>query len=82
VTNVFNKPQNQDSATFYGHYTGQPVLSSTSSQELENFDGAKFYCPHALADGNQHIQIWEKMLSSPQHCFHTISKKPQKHYQL
>ena len=24
--------------------------------------GAKFYCPHALAGGNQHIQISEKML--------------------
>jgi len=24
---------------------------------MEDFDGAKFYCPHALADGNQHIQI-------------------------
>ena len=24
--------------------------------------GAKFYCPHALADGNQRIRITEKML--------------------
>jgi len=38
------------------------VLAGTSSQELEDFVGAKFYCPHALADGNQHIQIREKML--------------------
>jgi len=38
------------------------VLAGTSSQEPEDFVGAKFYCPHALADGNQHIQIREKML--------------------
>jgi len=38
------------------------VLAGTSGQELEDFVGAKFYCPHALADGNQHIQIREKML--------------------
>jgi len=54
-------PQQQQ-PPFYGHYTGQPVLASTSSQELEDFVGAKFYCPHALADGNQHIRIREKML--------------------
>jgi len=34
---------------FYGHYEGQPALAGTSSQELEDFVGAKFYCPHALA---------------------------------
>jgi len=28
----------------------------------EDFVGAKFYCPHALAGGNQHIWIREKML--------------------
>ena len=38
------------------------MLAGTSSQELEDFVGAKFYCLHALADGNQHIQIREKML--------------------
>jgi len=30
--------------------------------ELVDFVGAKFYCPHALADGNQCIQIREKTL--------------------
>jgi len=49
--------------------------------------GAKFYCPHALADGNQRIRIREKTLefstvsyihtyifylSNPEHT-HTIS---------
>jgi len=38
------------------------VLAGTSSQELEDFVGAKFYCPHALADGNQRIQTGEKTL--------------------
>jgi len=37
--------------TVYGHYTGQPALACTSSEELENFVGAKFYSPHASAFG-------------------------------
>jgi len=41
-------------ATFYGHYTGQPELASTSSSELEDFVSEKFCCQHALADGNIH----------------------------
>jgi len=46
----------------YSHYTGQPALAGTSSYELEDFVDAKFYCLHALADGNQHSWIREKML--------------------
>jgi len=38
------------------------VVAGTSSEELEDFVGAEFYCPHALADGNQRIRIREKML--------------------
>jgi len=38
------------------------LLAGTSSYELEDFAGAKSYCPHALADGSQHIQIREKTL--------------------
>ena len=37
---------------FYGHYTGQSALAGTHGHELEDFVRAKFYCPHALADGN------------------------------
>ena len=37
--------------TLYCHHTGQPALASTHSWELDDFAGAKFYCPHALADG-------------------------------
>jgi len=44
------------------NYTGQAALAGTSSEELEDSVGAKFYCPHALADGNQHIRIREKTL--------------------
>jgi len=29
---------------------------------MEDYVGAKFYCTHALADGNQRIQIREKTL--------------------
>jgi len=53
---------------FYGRYRGQPALASTSSQELEDFVGAEFYCPHALADSNQRIRIREKTLE-----FSTVS---------
>ena len=37
---------------FYGHYTGQLPLAGTRTWELEDFDGAKFYNLHTLADGN------------------------------
>jgi len=47
---------------FHSHYTGQPALACTFSSELEDFVSAKFYCPHALADGNQHVQIRENTL--------------------
>jgi len=49
--------QTQPTTPFYGHYAGQPVLVGVSSKELGDFVGAKFYCPHALADENQHIRI-------------------------
>ena len=52
----------QTNHPFYGHHTGQPALADSSSWELEDFVGAKFYCVHALADGNQHIRIREKTL--------------------
>jgi len=42
---------------YYSHFTGQPVLASSPSIELEDFVGAKFYCLRALADGNWHIRI-------------------------
>ena len=52
----------QQPPPFYGHYTGQPALAGASSLELEHFVGTKYYCLHALADGNQRIQISEKTL--------------------
>jgi len=33
------------------------VLAGTFSLELEDFVGAKFYCPHAFADDRQRIGI-------------------------
>ena len=44
------KPNQPTNHPFYGHYTGQPVVD------------AKFYCLHALADGNQRIRIRETTL--------------------
>ena len=72
-----NQPTNHP---FYDHYTGQPASAGTSSYELEDFVGAKFFCPHALADSNQHNRIREKMLEFSstalyQHCLHTMKAR-------
>jgi len=37
---------------FCSHHTGQPVLASTLSEELEDLVEAKFYCLHAVANDN------------------------------
>jgi len=37
---------------FFGHYVGKCVLADTSSQQLEDFVGANFYSPDAVADSN------------------------------
>jgi len=63
----------QQQPPFLGHYTYQPALSGTSSQELEDFVGVKFYSPHALADGKQHIQIRERMLEFSSTVLCTLS---------
>ena len=63
ANNTSNTDSNQP--PLYGRYTRQPATAGTSSYELEDFVGAKFYCPHALADGNQRIRIREKTLVSP-----------------
>ena len=41
--------------------TNQPALAGTSSVELEDFIGAKFYCLHALADGKGNIDNYMKV---------------------
>ena len=47
---------------FYGHYVDQRALAGTYSKGLEDLVGAKFYCPHAVSDGNQRIRIRQKTL--------------------
>jgi len=47
------------------------VLAGTS--RLEDFVGAKYYCPHALADGNQRMQISEKTLEFSSTVLSTLS---------
>jgi len=48
---------NNQPTTISGHYTSQHALaSSTSSEELEDFVGARYYCLHALANSSQHEQ--------------------------
>jgi len=59
---AYHYSYNTQQPPFYGHHTGQPALAGTSSYEVDDFVGAKFYCPHALADGNQRIRIMEKIL--------------------
>jgi len=54
----------------------------------DDFVGVKFYCPHALANGNQHIRIREKTLEFSSTCYsvsvpqtnliHAIVKKKKK----
>jgi len=68
LTTYYNQPP------FYGRYTGQPMLVGTSSNELENFVGAKFYCPYVLADGNQRIWIREKTLEFFSTVLSTLSR--------
>jgi len=68
-----NNNQHMQQPPFYGHYTSQPGLASTSSYELEDFAGAKFYCPHALAEGNQRVRIREKTLEFSSTALSTLS---------
>ena len=54
-------------------YMGSPALASTSSWELEDFVGAKFYFLHALANGTRSIQIRKKMLEFSLAVLSTLS---------
>jgi len=49
------------------------VLDGTSSSELEDFVGEKFYYPYALADGSQHIPLMEKTLEFSSVVLSTLS---------
>jgi len=40
---------------------------------MDDFVGAKFYCPHALAGGNQLIQIRKKVLEISSTVSYTVS---------
>ena len=65
--------EQQQQPPFYGHYTGQLALAGTSSYELEDFVGAKFYCLHALDDGNRRIRTREKTLEFSSTVISTLS---------
>jgi len=41
-------------------------VSAPESWYKNDFVGAKFYCPHALVDGDQRIQTRQKMLEFSQ----------------
>ena len=51
----------------------RPLNKSTSSGELEDFVGAKFYCPHAVADGSQRILIMENTMEFYSTVLSTLS---------
>jgi len=55
------KQQQQQQTLFYGYYTGQAALAGTPVKNWRILL-VQFYCPHALADGNQRIRIRKKML--------------------
>jgi len=56
--------------SFYRYYTGQPVLAGTpTSWELEDSVGAKFYCRHAVANGNWCIRLRKTRYSSSERCY-------------
>ena len=42
--------------------TQNQLAATAAAKEQEDFVGAKFYHPHAHADGNYRIQIKEKIL--------------------
>ena len=54
--------QQQQQQPFNGCYTASPV------KNWKDFVGVEFYCPHALADGNQGILVRRKPWSSHQQC--------------
>ena len=68
----FRKVQKKQTP-FNGHYAGQSALAGISSKELEDFVHAKFYCPHALAVGNQRIRIRKKTLEFSSTVLSTLS---------
>jgi len=54
-------------------YYGQPALAGTSIQELEDFVGTKFYCPHALAGGNRRIRDYGEDTEVLNSVIYTVS---------
>jgi len=47
---------------------------------VDDFVGAKFYYPHALADGNQHIWIREKTGALLNSIIYTVSVPPLRNF--
>jgi len=58
VNNEWYVKLEQQQQLFYSHCTG--CVSCHAKEELKDFVGAKFYCMHALAGGNQCSWIREK----------------------
>jgi len=63
------KQQPTQQPPFYGHYTGQPQVKNWRILLV-----AKFYCPHALAEGNQRTGICEKTLEFSSTALTTLSR--------
>ena len=45
------------------------MLAGTSNEELVDFVGAKFYRPHALADGTSAFGLGRRCWLCPQQCY-------------
>ena len=57
----------------YNHRFKAIILVNLHWPALEDFIGAKFYYPHALADGNQRTRIREKTLEFSSTVLSTLS---------
>ena len=80
------KITHQQPQPFHGHCMDQPALAGTSSVSLEDIDGAKFYCPHALLTATSTSGLRRGCWSSPQqsypNCLCTLKITHQSHLLL
>ena len=76
ITSLSSLPYNQSTTRFTAIYRSTCASQHQQSRTDKDFADAKFYCPHALADGNQHIRIRQRRWSSPQQSYLYIVSVP------
>ena len=80
ITVDLAKPHQQPPSVLRSLHRSTWVSQHLQLRTEENFLGAKFYCPHALADGNQRIYIREKTLEFSVTVLSTLSQNNTRHY--